>query len=121
MNSGWGLNYKKLKNLYRKTVVLLTQFNITFSDENHYKNIDYLRDIFINQYNIKLIVDFYRSIINIPQVNDEGKLLPEEVPTSTSIDSESEVDIQKDDDKISEVTVDTPNDDDYEEDDRHNE
>ena len=117
VNSGWGLNYKKLKNLYRKTVVLLTQFNITFSDENHYKNIDYLRDIFINQYNIKLIVDFYRSIINIPQVNDEGKLLPEEVPTSTSIDSESEVDIQKDDDKISEVTVDTPNDDDYEEDD----
>lgn len=116
-NSGWGLNYKKLKNLYRKTVVLLTQFNISFSDENHYKNIDYLKEKFDYQYDMKLIIDFYRSIISIPQVNDDGVLLPEEIPTSTSIDSEPEVDIQKDDDKISEVIVDTPNDDDYEEDD----
>ena len=117
VNSGWGLNYKKLKNLYRKNVVLLTQFNISFSDENHYKNIDYLRDIFINQYNIKLIVDFYRSIISIPQVNDEGILLPENAPSTTFIDNEPEVDLQKEADEFSEVAVDKPNDDDYEEDD----
>ena len=89
-NSVRGLNYKKLKKICRKVVELLEQHDIAFSDENHYKNIDFLKEKLIDQCNMKLVIDFYRLIICIPQVNDEGMLLLEEVPTITSIGSNPE-------------------------------
>ena len=88
-----GLKFKKLKNLYRKCIVIYNQDNLVFKDGNHLHNIGIVEEKLIQRYKYLLTV-FFKEIIGSYNVATDGTIIfeEEEQEENTSVQNDTEDD-----------------------------
>lgn len=114
-NSGWGLHYSKLKNLYRKCIVIMSNFNITINDNQHYENVESIREKLIRQYGMNLLIDFYKSVIGMYEIDNDGVIITDDSDNNPSDGLPSDSSIEEKKIKEENLKDETTTDDDFEE------